>query len=304
MKQMPFLLLLFVLLANSCAQLNYLNDAQDIFNQGASLENQQTLSKFTTVETDLNALQDLSSSRLSSLSPASYYSLAYAEVKNALEKEAKLREDGVLGSALTLKALCEWKLELYAEASRSAQSALRAIEAGPVTLTRDQAVMTALDGLMDIDQAYTSFQALQTSVTTELRGPISTMDLLPLFDKVKAHYEENIRGTDGQGRISKGLRVIDRGRQTAAPGHEVQTYLIFAQLAGLKTWLDELDHINQLLQNFQQGREGSSLRAWFDTEKESYRTEKERYLQRLESVLPQGQEDPVYQQWSTLLFLA
>ena len=76
----------------------------------------------------------------------------YASALLSLEKlannqdETRLRKDGLWGSALTLKALSQWRLGQYDQAIATAQLAKQS--AGDQTYPRDLALITALPGLV------------------------------------------------------------------------------------------------------------------------------------------------------------
>ena len=201
--------LLFLLLAlisfNSCAPyLKHYTAAQDYFNEAATLDNELKL-KVSDENFDL-------------LSPESQVQIKYLTALNAIEKVLRgnantLRQDGLLASAYTIKALSEWKTKRYDASIATAREGLTAIkqasDVGQKATPRDEAVLRAIPGLIRADQA-----AALVEASADQRN------------------YENIAST-----IQSGLSDIDAAIEQAPKGNPVRKYLYTVKLAMLETWL-------------------------------------------------------------------
>ena len=122
---------LVVVLAAGCASANRLREAQDSFNQAAAAENAM---RFDAKPSE--AVAGLSAVRS-----------GYASALLSLEKledtdQRRLRDDGLWGTALTLRALTQWRLGFFDKALASAQEAQSS--AGDQMYPRDRAVVAGL----------------------------------------------------------------------------------------------------------------------------------------------------------------
>jgi hypothetical protein len=191
-----------VALATGCADVNRLREAQDSFNQAAASENAL---RFDTKSADATA--SLASARS-----------GYASALLSLEKlenskgRTQLRNDGLWGTALTLKALTQWRLGQFDKAIATAELARQ--NAGDQMYPRDLAMITALPGLVKTDQAYDKILRTNT--------PLSDITDLLVGDHGAVADIQNARGR------------IDRD-------HPVQVYLLQAQLAAYRNFQVALD---------------------------------------------------------------
>ena len=122
------------------------------------------------------------------------------------ESADKLRSDQLLGNALTLKALCEWRLSQFSQAVATARSAQSA-EAEPL-FPRDRALLRALPGLIKTDQAYQKIME---------RKPLAEIEQLL------------VSGDGANADIQAARELVDRD-------HPVQIYLLQAQLAAYRNF--------------------------------------------------------------------
>src|SRR4051812_28872527 len=98
-------LALLLALASGCASVNRLREAHDAFNQAAAVENAQRFdSNPASATASLSAVRTGYASALLSLD------------KMESADERSLRQDGLWGTALTLKALCQWRLGQFQQA--------------------------------------------------------------------------------------------------------------------------------------------------------------------------------------------
>ncbi|HOY18136.1 MAG TPA: hypothetical protein PLC89_12600 [Haliscomenobacter sp.] len=293
-----YLLTLGILvIIQGCAQLNYLDQAQNAFNQGATLESNRNFGEQPNLEQPFAA----GSQAMSFATPDLCYQLAYAQVNKALEKESKLKADGVLANAQALRALSAWKLGLYQQASESALAAKIALQDSDVALPRESAMMTALEGLIQADQAYAAVQKFKLENQSRSTTP-NASEALSMMENVKKQYEENIVNFSGTGRIEKSLAVLDQAKKEIPERADIQTYFIMSQLAALKSWLDNLDQIYSLLKTFGFANTNNDLKRWFDQENERYAQKRNQYMAQLAPLLPQQKENVLYKRWEEWLY--
>lgn len=192
------------LFVEGCASVNHLREAQDSFNQAAAAEN---AARFN--ERPADATASLASA------PAGYASALLSLDKLEPKDQQSLQRDGLWGTALTLKALCQWRLGKYADALNTA--AQSQIEATNQIYPRDRALLAALPGLIKTDQAYAkvfSHDASLADVEALLVGP---------------------RGA---------VADIQQARALVDTNHPVQVYLIQAQLAAYRNFTVAMDRLN------------------------------------------------------------
>ncbi|RMG81073.1 MAG: hypothetical protein D6714_13570 [Bacteroidetes bacterium] len=256
----------------SCAHLTSLDRAQDAFSKGADLENKALFGQ----------------TAAGPASPETYYTLAYGEVKNALRSKGKLARVGVLGSAWSLKALCEWKLKDYEAARKSAKVAKENLLTGPgrPELRRDYAVMEALDGLIGIERANDDLY-------------VFFREKNPSAEEAKSKYNQLIFSENEPAQLQRAMDELETVYSRVANKHEVRIYLKSAQLAGLKVWSDALDLVRRKMQS---ERTFSGTNSdWFDTEESRFLDKKAQYLKDLGNLLPGKKEHPLYDYWNKLL---
>jgi hypothetical protein len=194
-----------VTLAAGCADVNRLREAQDSFNQAAAAENAL---RFDTKAADATAsLASVRSGYASAL-------LSLEKLDHDKKIEAQLRNDQLLGTALTLKALVQWRLGQSSNAIVTAGLARQ--NAGDQIYPRDLAVITALPGLVKTDQAYDKILRTNT--------PLSDIEDLLVGDHGAVADIQNARAK------------VDRD-------HPVQVYLLQAQLAAYRNFMVALDRL-------------------------------------------------------------
>jgi len=284
---------------SSCTQLNYLREAQNHFSDGAALENKQLFGFDTALEPSGN-LDQVPQAYLTQPSPLLYYQMALSDVDQALMKPDDLLKDQLLGHALALRTLCSWKLGKFEEALQQARDAQTALSAQALAFDRDLATMEAIEGLVATERAHLAIMELEEKVHSWTSEPVSTTEALTIFSAVEKHYSEQVGNLSTSGRLRRAIRVFEKSRDYLTPDHPMQVYLTQAQLASLKNWLDELDLINQLRQQFQSSN--SDWTNWFNSELAAYTRQKDQVLQRFSNQLPDGDQDALYRWWSVRLF--
>jgi hypothetical protein len=267
-----FLSIFLLLFLSSCAHLAHLDHAQDSFSKGAAIENKSLLDKTTN----------------SSVPAETYYALAYGQVQSALKSKGKLGQLGVLGSAYTIKALCEWKLKNYDAARGSAKAAKDNLKTGKgrLDLRRDYTVMEALDGLMGVestnDDLYEFFQGDTISI-----------------QESKDKYSVLIYNEGETSSLQKALSIISTVNDRTSANNEVRVYLQSSKLAGLKVWSDAL-HLSKKNMQSQKVFVGENS-DWYDDEEDRFLKMKKQYLKELKVLLNDNDEDPLYNYWNLIL---
>lgn len=273
--QQYFTTLLIILFFSSCSTLSHMDKAQDEFNKGAEIENEALLNQ---------SISLVSPPRSSDY----YYKRAYSEVNQALLKEGKLKKLEIYVNAATIKALCEWKLNNYDEAKKTAKVATDYMEAKNISaddLPREFAVlhsMSALIGIEDMNEKQSSF--FKTS-------PLTTEAALAEYKKL-IHKEAAIAGN-----IEKDLEDLESVSGRINDKHEVQTYLVMSKLSALKVWSDALNSIRTTMKK--NGNFDGNNQDYYDAEKESLDAAKEKYAKVLRDQV--GKDHSVYKHWDFLL---
>lgn len=282
-----FIALLVLAGLAACSQLNHLDRAQQYFNEGALLDNRLKLGLLDPRRSEILGTLGPEADPLVTLSPEFYYNLAHKELGQALEKKDKLARDGVLGNTYTLKALCEWKLRNYDQARTSALLAKSQFETMDLSFPRDEALMSALDDLISIDEANAARSDLSASIDNWLERPTpDSLEGKQLYQELLSLYFTKIDGASPQS-ISSAIRHLDEVRQEADSRGDIQLYLLQSQLAGLKTWTSTLRDADRLIRtlNFR-GAEA----AWREVAENKYLQTRDSYLDQLEQLLPAGEQ--------------
>ena len=204
--------LLLAFLGTSCQHVNHLRDAQQSFNAAAQLENQTRL-QTENAELERQLQQDPGQALASLASVQSGYGAALHSLRQA--NTAKLRQDKLLGVALTLEALAEWRLGQYDAALATKDRAES--EASDQIYPRDAATLAALPGLIKTDLAYA--QILRMGADTAANETLLVTQIKP-------------RLVDSQGAVSD----LQAARNRIEPDHPMQVYLIQCQLAAYRNY--------------------------------------------------------------------
>jgi hypothetical protein len=216
-----------------CQSVNHLRDAQEAFHRAAALEN-----KLRYAANDPNSLLKTEASE--TLAEVGSVQSSYAAALMSLENvdETTLKQDRLWGSALTLKALTQWRLGRYADALSTAETAkANANQLFP----RDAAVVEALPGLIKIDFAYARIRQMKPLL--KKTADISSAEL---EKKNKAIVQENepilikeikprLVGDTGEAEGSA-VQDLQRARAQVEPDHPVHVYLLQAQLAAFRNY--------------------------------------------------------------------
>ena len=210
--------LLLLIFTSGCESVNKLREAQDAFNQAASIENSL---KLTSIHS--GAIASLSSSR-------SAYASALLSINDIGDDDIKsLKDDHLWGTVLTLKALCQWRIGLYSKALETANDAKENYT--EQIFPRDLAMLMALPGLIKTDQAYAKIKAFN-------KDKKDSLEIVEDLQEIKDLLTDERNGA---------VKDIQNARNFLEKKHPVQIYLIQAQLAAYRNYMVALYEINNQL---------------------------------------------------------
>jgi hypothetical protein len=216
------------------------------------------------------------------------------EVEQALKDKRRLQRDSVFPTALALKALCLWKLNRYEGAQATAREALaemKKYERAGIFMARDQTMMTALPGLIQIDRVN------QQLHSDEWLKPASPEQLLDLYRKA-VHDPDN----PGAAQLEQALKTLESAQAVAQRNPEQQIYLMFSELAALKNWVDAVNLLDRHAKAAErEGRDAAELRRVTLSEFTHYQNNLCHKLKQLKEKLPNGERDPTFTYWAAIL---
>lgn len=302
-----FASLALLIALTGCAGLKDYKNAQNAFNLGANLEMKQrakTPDADLPVSPDLEKMFPSSTEPDMSLKPDVYYQSAYEQVSKALKNSDKLKSSDVLGEALAIKALASWKLKKYEEAREAAKASSAELETEQDAGARDKALMAAVAGLIAVDLAHDTIVKMNQLLLAKAEQPesVSPEQALALYEQSKMHFEQFVFSRQiARNSIWQGILTIDDAKMKAEPTHEIQRYLLMAQLAGLKNWTDALNAIDTAAKRLGVKRSNNAAKDWIEGQKTFYRTTRDGYLGKLAGLIPGGKNDPIFLSWEKIL---
>ena len=205
-----------------------------------------------------------------------------------MSNEAKLKKLEIYVNASTIKALCEWKLNNYEEAQKTAKTTTDYMESRNITaadLPREFAVLHAMSALIGIETMNNLSKQFFSSDSVTTESGITEYERL-------IRKEANLTGN-----IEKDLEDLESIASQIDQDHEVQTYLIMSQLSAVKVWSDALSALRRVMKR--NGTFTGNNRDWYDGEREALDAAKDKYANDLEDRI--GKDHPVYQHWNFLL---
>ena len=143
---------IIVFTLTGCQGAQKLRNAQDAFNDGARMENKLLYeSAFKQYGLNVNRQNDIVAPSVGR--PEQHYAAALEILESiGAPESAELEKDKLLGTKLTLEALCQWKLGRGTQAILLAQTALDHLDAE--NEPRDWVIAQLLPALVINDQAY------------------------------------------------------------------------------------------------------------------------------------------------------
>jgi tetratricopeptide (TPR) repeat protein len=198
------LIAIFVLSAcfvSGCGYIGKYSKAQDYFNAAAHADMGRRFNPDPNI--------DIKNELIASNQINTNYALAYRSITELIEKKKdSLKKDSLLGNALTIKAMSEWKLGKYVIARETAVEALK--ENKDQLFPRDIALMIAMPGLIKTDQAYFHVMSIES-------------------DKTYEDIKDMILGDHGAiNDIEDALKAVDTD-------HTIKVYLLMSELAAFRT---------------------------------------------------------------------
>lgn len=296
-------LLLLFLLVNSCKAPEAYRRAATAFSQGAELEMRD---RFIDLSGDapkgIISINDLYQAPPANQDRTAdeYYQDAMKELGAALKGESQLKKIDVLDNALAIKALTQWRQGSYEDAKATALEALPLLEQdnGDENDFRDLAMMEALPGLINVDQAYNALQNTN-ELAEQLSNAVDAEEKAMLYEKIKQNFLDfGNSEEDGASSVARALTLIQRAYDKVPDEGSLRLYLLNSQLAGLDSWGD------LRAETFKAARRsniGTEELAWLDQERMKYDDMVINYLAKLEVMMPDGEESKLYRFWKRVL---
>ena len=143
------------------------------------------------------------------------FQAAYTSINTVIDAHKEvLGKDNLYGNVLALKSMCELNMESYTDAANTASQALTYLKNSPsADKSRDNALMTAMPGLVKANQLYEKIP----------KGD----------DKVSEGTYNNFAEL-----AASAITDLDAGRKSTDATHPVNEYLLMSKLAVYKNWLD------------------------------------------------------------------
>ncbi|MCB0639187.1 MAG: hypothetical protein KDC54_21315 [Lewinella sp.] len=301
--------LMVCLLLASCEAPKAYQQALEAFSQGATLELQQQLAAAESAPPEgmiqLEALYSPSQAVDASRTPATYYGAALAAAETALRGEDQLRKHQMLDNTYAIQALTQWKLSQFAEALASAEMAepLLMDDQGGENDQRDLAMVRALPGLINLDQAFTRLQQVRLlAAGVEQARAGGETARRELYQQIKAAYQEAVTDESaGATSINRGLALLKRSAELSNADEPVLIYLVNARLAGLDTWGDMLQEVFMASRRLSVSQFLPNEGEWIAGERNRYNLAVAATLEELANLMGVGEDNAVYQFWKSIL---
>jgi hypothetical protein len=190
---------------------NHLREAQVAFNESATLENEYQMSTLDPLTT-----KEMGNEVGNTIAIQNGYASALLSINKIYPSESvQLKNDKILGNVLFIKAMAQWRIGDFESALGTADLALQ--EAQDLLYPRDTAVLAALPGLIKIDLAFKEIKKMEEGAEGNLN----------IFSEIgrRLSYKEGGAVND-----------IRKARAKVNKGHEVNIYLIQAQLSAYRNY--------------------------------------------------------------------
>jgi hypothetical protein len=197
---------------------NHLHQAQQAFNNAASIENKFRFVPHEQISNDkINPIMELSVAR-------SGYAAALVILRQMPDEEKQmLVNDKLWGVKLTLEGLTLWRLGKYEEVLKVIDEANN--ESTDQIYPRDAALLIALPGLIKIDLAYQKILEVKDANNIEIKKVLKGVTLrLVEMDDTKKRIEWSA------------VQHIKEARRKVNKLHPVNSYLIQSQLAAYRNY--------------------------------------------------------------------
>lgn len=196
-------------LLSACAHINHLRHAQDSFSQGAAAEN---ASRLAAARVDHATATEAAAAR-------GHYAAALLSLKQLDRADIDaLKDDQLLGTALSLEALCYWRLGKFDQALERARAAL---ELDEQLFPRDRALLTALPGLIMADQAHGKLADVRSDASADTMAQIRRL----------------VIGDDATPSAPSVESALDDAARQVGSRHPIRKYLLQSRLAAYATYM-------------------------------------------------------------------
>jgi hypothetical protein len=203
-----FLSLYSCITIRTVTDVNHLREAQKAFNEASALENQIQMGGL-----DPFAAKDTKALAANTVSIQGGYASALLSINKIYPEEKELLKDNkLLGATLALKAMALWRTGAYEEALNTADLAKK--EAADQLYPRDAAVIQAMPGFIKTDLGYNRIRQMNDG----------EIDIL--------NQEIRPRLVGDKGAVAD----IRNARKKVHKNHEINVYLINAQLAAFRNY--------------------------------------------------------------------
>jgi|GEM_PF-1368561 len=304
--------LFIALLLQSCSPaIKLYQSASTAFSSGAKKEMTGVFSsRFNNapagaVPTLNQALGARRSAEMSNLTPAALYQQSLDQLNRALKNPGPLRENDVLGNALTVKALAAWKLKQYGEAESAAKQASDLFRRQEETSPRDEVLSQSIPALITLDVVYDSTQHIinQLKSKTEVASSMEESEALALFKHYQSYYDSFIDNDDTSGSsLSKAFLVMESATASAnQENKEVNQFVLLSQLTGLKNWYDGLFHLDNVMKLSGVKANNAAVKAWIGQKKDRYEDLRLERMEKLGTLLAEGEASPIFSFWDSIL---
>ncbi len=190
---------------------NHLREAQVAFNESATLENEYQMSTLDPLTT-----KEMGNEVGNTIAIQNGYASALLSINKIYPSESvQLKNDKILGNVLFIKAMAQWRIGDFESAMGTSDLALQ--EAQNLLYPRDTAVLAALPGLIKIDLAFKKIKKMEERAEGNLN----------IFTEIERRLSYKEGGA---------VNDIGKARAKVNKGHEVNIYLIQAQLSAYRNY--------------------------------------------------------------------
>ena len=306
-----FTLLLTLFLQACSPAIKMYQSASTAFSSGAKKEMTGVFSsRFSNapegaVPTLNQALGTNGSAELSNLTPTALYQQSLDQLNRALKTPGPLRENDILGNALTVKALAAWKLKQYDEAESAAEQAANLFRRQEETSPRDEVLAQSIPALITLDVVYDSTQQVidQLKSKTATASSMEESEALALFKTYQTYYDSFIDNDGSTGRsLSSAFQVMEAATRSAnQENKDANQFVLLSQLTGLKNWYDGLFHLDNVMKLSGVKAENAAVKAWIGQKKSRYESLRLERMEKLGTMLADGESSPVFSFWDSIL---
>lgn len=210
-----------------------------------------------------------------------FFEDAYEDVQSALGKKSCLEQDYLLADAYLIKALCEFRLDIYDKSRNSANKAITEyfdMESKGLSFQMERKKLAQILLIqLDIEQ---SGKELKTFYSSENKN----------YDQAKSYHLSSIydQSATDQAKLEEAISEMEDFKLSVEGNNPLAIALISSQLAGLKIWSDG---ISKFWESKAAGATMTrqQLNDYIDEEEKHLLPRKKELLEELESLLTPDQ---------------